>query len=136
AVNRPGWSVPAEITMDHPYDGLVATWVDRAPDVSLEAVVDWVLGSWAPAVLTAQATLAQALVFTPRDFPGVPGTGVGVGEKVLVAWLAHDDPRAHWDAIERALHAPLAEATVATLGLLAPFVPVVPGTDTYLDELW
>jgi hypothetical protein len=136
AVNRPGWPVPPEITMDHPYGGLVATWLDRAPDATTDAVVEWVTGTWIPTVCTDGSPLAQALVFTPRDFPGVPGSGVGVDEKVLVAWLAHDDPRGDWSAIERALTAPLADSGVATLGLLAPFIPVVPGTETYLDELW
>lgn len=136
AANRPGWPVPPELAMDHPYGGLVATWIDRAPDATIDAVLEWVTGTWAPDVLHDGSPLGQALVFTPRDFPGVPGTGVGVGDKVLVIWLAHDDPRSRWAEIEAALHEPLTATTVATLGLLAPFIPVVVGTETYLDELW
>lgn len=135
-VNRPGWPVPAEVALDHRYDGLVVTWLDRADDTPLDAVVDWVLGTWAPTVLAEGSPVAQALVFTPRDFPGVPGSGVGVDDKVLVAWFLHDDPRTGWDAIADGLTAPLAGTDIATLGLLAPFIPVVPGTPTYLDELW
>ena len=135
SVNRPGWPVPAEVALDHPYGGLVVTWLDRAPGADLDAVVAWTLAEWLPGVLTDDAPLAQALVFTPRDFPGVPGTGVGVGEKVCVAWFASADPRDRWAEIEAALAAPLAASGVATLGLLAPFIPVIPGTETYLDEL-
>ena len=29
-VNRPGWPVPGQITLDHPYQGMVAMWTDRA----------------------------------------------------------------------------------------------------------
>lgn len=136
SVNRADWPVPAEITLDHPYGGLVVTWLDRSADVTADAVVTWARDAWAPTVLAADSPVAQALVFTPRDFPGVPGSGVGVDDTVLVAWFLHDDPRADWPAVERALTAPLADTGVATLGLLAPFVPVVPGTPTYLDELW
>lgn len=136
AVNRAGWPVPAEITLDHPYGGVVVTWLDRAADAASDAVVAWARDQWAPAVLAAGTRIAQALVFIPRDFPGVPGTGVGVDEKVLVAWFLHDDPRADWPAIADAICAPLATTDVATLGFLGPFVPVVPGTETYLDELW
>ena len=136
AVNRPAWPVPAELTMEHPYRGIVVTWLDRAADATTDAVVDWALGEWAPAVLVDGSPLAQALVFTPRDFPGIPGTGVGVDEKVLVAWFLHDDPRDAWPAIEAALVGPIADTSVATLGFLGPFIPVVPGTETYLDELW
>lgn len=136
SLNRAGWPVPAEIALDHPYGGLVVTWLDRAGTATVDEVVAWVRDTWAPAVVTEGSPIAQALVFTPRDFPGVPGSGVGVGERVLVAWFLHDDPRADWATVEAALTAPLADTEVATLGLLAPFVPVVPGTETYLDELW
>ncbi len=133
---RPGWPVPAEIALDHPYGGLVVTWLDRAADASIDDVVAWAREVWAPAVLTPGSPVAQGLVFTPRDFPGMDGTGVGVGEKVCVAWFLHDDPRADWSTLEAAITAPLTGTAVATLGFLGPFVPVVPGTDTHLDQLW
>jgi len=136
ATNRPGWPVPPEIALDHPYGGVVVTWLDRAGDASSDDVVEWVRTTWAPRVLTAGAPLAQALVFTPRDFPGAPGTGAGVDEKVLVAWFLPGDPRDDWAAVESGLVPPLSDASVATLGLLAPFIPVIPGTDTYADQLW
>ncbi|MFA5883391.1 MAG: hypothetical protein WDA60_06035 [Acidimicrobiia bacterium] len=136
SANRPGWPVPAEIALDHPYGGLVVTWLDRAPDADTEAVAAWVLDDWAPGALADGSPLAQALAFAPRDFPGVPGTGDGVDEKVLVAWFTSADPRGDWPAIERALSAPVAASGVATLGLLAPFIPVIPGTPTYADQLW
>ena len=136
ARNRGSWPVPAEITLEHPYGGLVATWLDRTPDACTDSVVGWALDEWAPAVLATGDAIAQALVFTPRDFPGVPGSGVGVDEKVLVAWFLHDDPRVDWPATEAALVAPLGSSGAPTLGFLGPFVPVVPGTETYLDELW
>ena len=65
---------------------------------------------------------------------GAPGTGVGVSEKLCVAFFLQTDPRDDWDRF--ADLTPGVEAGgVATLGLVAPFIPVVPGTDTYLDEL-
>ena len=136
AANRTGWPVPPEIALDHPYGGLVVTWLDRHPDATLDAAVTWVRDAWVPAVLGAGDRIGQALVFTPRDFPGVPGTGVGIGEKVCVAWFLHDDPRADWSTVADAIAAPVADAGVASLSFLGPFVPVVPGTDTYLDQLW
>ena len=136
SANRPGWPVPAEIALDHPYRGVVVTWLDRTADADADAVARWVLDDWAPAVLVDGSPIAQALAFAPRDFPGVPGTGVGVGERVLVAWFTSGDPRDDWAAIEAALTGPVAASGVATLGLLAPFIPVVPGTPTYADQLW
>ena len=135
SVNRPEWPVPAEIAMDHPYAGLVVAWLDRAPSASEADLDAWITNEWLPGVVQAESPIGQALVFAPRDFPGVAGSGVGVGEKRCCAFFLQCDPRDAW-----AEHfAPLADGVdgsgVATLGLLAPFIPVIPGTDTYLDEL-
>ena len=75
-------------------------------------------------------------MFSPRDFPGVPGTGVGVGEKTLVAWFVQRDPAEVWDEVFADLGDKVEASGLGTVGLAAPFIPVVPGTDTHLDELW
>lgn len=136
ARNRPGWPVPPEIALDHPYPALIATWIERAPGADLDDVVRWAHDEWAPEVLASGSPLAQALTFTPRDFPGAPGTGVGVGEHACVLWFASRDPGTEWAALGSALDDPVTRSTHATLRLRAPFVPTVPGTDTYLDGLW
>lgn len=136
SVNRPGWPVPPEITLDHRYAGLVVTWVDRAPDANIEQLEGWLLGELLPSVATEGSSVAQALVFSPRDFPGVPDTGVGVGEKVLVAWFLQRDPREVWADTFADLGDKVAASGLGSVGLAAPFIPVVPGTHTYLDELW
>lgn len=135
SVNRPGWPVPAEIALDHRYPGLVVGWLDRAADATNADVERWVRETWAPAAL-AGSSIAQVLTFAPRDFPGMAGTGVGVGDKVLVACFLQCDPREAWDGRFTGFGDAVEASGVGTLGLLAPFVPVVPGTTTYLDELW
>jgi hypothetical protein len=136
SVNRPGWTVPAEVSLDHRYDGVVVAWVDRAADGDVGDLQQWLLTDGLPSVVSEGSPVAQALVFSPRDFPGVPGTGVGVGEKLCVAFFLQDDPRESWDAQFRKLGDAIAASCLGTVGLVAPFIPVVPGTDTYLDELW
>lgn len=136
SANRAGWPVPPEIALDHPYGGLVATWLDLAPEADHEALVTWALDDWLPGVLAGENALAQALAFTPRDFPGVPGTGVGVGERLVVLGFTSGDPRSGWTATRDALTSPVTAGAHASVGLVAPFIPVVPGTQTYADELW
>jgi len=136
SVNRPGWPVPPEIALDHPYAGLVVTWLDRTAEVSHDDLVGWTCDHWLFSRLSASSPIAQALVFTPRDFPGIPGTGVGVGEKVCVAWFLQCDPRDAWDSTFAHLADDVGATGAASLGLAAAFVPVLWGTDTYLDELW
>jgi hypothetical protein len=136
AVNRPGWPVPAQITLDHPYEGLVVAWLDRGADASYEQMQRWAQDKWLPSLATEGSPIAQALVFAPRDFPGVPNTGIGNGEKLCVAFFLQCDPRDVWAEHFTGLSAAVSGSGLATLGLVAPFIPVIPGTDQYLDELW
>jgi hypothetical protein len=136
AVNRPDWPVPAEVTLDHPYQGLVVTWLDRTEGSTTDDVEGWLRGECLPGLLQAGTPVAQALVFAPRDFPGVAGSGVGVGEKVCCATFLQCDPRDVWADHFAGFGDTIAESGVATAGLVAPFIPVIPGTTTYLDQLW
>ena len=136
SANRAGWPVPAEVSLDHRYAGLVCLWLDRTPTSTSDDVVSWLLADYLPWVLSDDSPLAQALVFAPRDFPGVPNSGVAVGEKVLVALFVQGDPADIWSSHIEPMAGTVAEAGHATIGLAAPFIPVVPGTETHLDELW
>jgi hypothetical protein len=80
--------------------------------------------------------VAQAITFEPRDMPGVPNSGVGVGSRLLTMFFVQSDPRDAWDAHFKGLDDAVKESSLGTVGLVAPFIPVIPGTDTYLDELW
>ena len=136
AVTRPDWPVPAEIALDHPYDGLVVVWLDRAGDASADDLASFARDEWLPSIVRAGTPIAQALVFAPCDFPGVPGSGVGTGEKVCCFFFLQCDPREAWAEHFANLSEAVDASGVATIGLAAPFIPVIPGTETYMDELW
>ena len=89
-----------------------------------------------PNVVAEGTSVAQALVFSSRDFPGVPNTGYAVGEKLLVAFFLQTDPRDVWDASFAGFGVAVEKSGLGTVGFLAPFIPVIPGTPAYLDELW
>jgi hypothetical protein len=63
------------------------------------------------------------------------GTGPGTRQRSLQLLFCRDDPRARWDEV-RELVARIDESGLATVRLAAPFIPTIPGTDTYTDELW
>jgi hypothetical protein len=76
-------------------------------------------------------------VFRPTPLPGDRMTYVkqveGVDTRLTLLWFLEKDPRACWTE-----HF----ADLETLGgpdgrveLVAPFIPTVPGTDRYVDEL-
>jgi hypothetical protein len=135
-VTRPGWTVAPQIALHHPYAAMVALWTDRAESSSTEQLAQALTQQVLPGATTEGSPIAQAITLAPRDMPGAPGSGVGVGQKLLTLLFLQRDPREVWtSAVE-----PLGEAVAATghgtVGLAAGFIPVVPGTDTYLDQLW
>jgi hypothetical protein len=136
SVNREGWPVGAHIALDHPYQGMVALWCDRAPDGDLAQLDLWLRKTLHPSVLTKDGPVAQAHTFSPRDMPGVAGSGVGVGEKLLTLYFLQCDPRDAWAKHFTGLDERVRASGYGTVGLVAPFIPVIPGTNTYLDQLW
>ena len=134
--NQPGWPVPPEVALDHPYSGLVVAWLDRLPDASYDDLDQWTRIAWLPTIVAANSPVAQALVFAPRDFPNVPNSAVGAGERICCAFFLRCDPRDVWREHFADLTGGVAASGLAELGLVAPFIPVIPGTPTYLDELW
>jgi hypothetical protein len=53
-----------------------------------------------------------------------------------VAFFLTADPRRVWADEFADLAATVQESGLGTLGLAAAFIPTVPGTETYLDQLW
>ncbi len=137
SVNRDGWPVPAEISLDHRYPGVVALWIDRAETTPLGDLSSWLLESALPALLqSGDSRVAQALVFATRDFPNLPGTGTAVGDRLLVACFVEVDPREVWHASFAGLGDDIARSGLGSLALAAPFIATIPGTPTYSDQLW
>jgi hypothetical protein len=80
----------------------------------------------------------MVLAFTPRPLPAdkqpyapdVPG----VGSRVTLLWFLERDPQEVWDRFAGGGEQ-VAASGLGTLVFSSPFVPTLPGTDTYVDEL-
>jgi hypothetical protein len=122
-------TVPAELALDHPFGGMTATLVRPAAGVTAEDVHRFVAERFAPEL---------ELGFTPipldPDAP-VAQEGADVDGCTLHLSFTSGSPAAWWDE-QRAAAARLAEEGVGQMLWTAPFVPTIPGTDTYTDELW
>ncbi len=102
--------VPAELALDHPYAGLVATFFEGDPD-DVPVTPGTLAVRFRPIELNADAPVAQA------------GQENLANRSMLLTFLdhepraadVHDGPGVLWSA---------------------PFLPTIPGTDTYTDELW
>jgi hypothetical protein len=143
-------------TLDHPYPGIVLEVLHADRQASRDALEEWVRDEYLPSVVSTQdAGVAQSLRFVARD--GTPGAAAGEPEDALVAsWQAmpptrgfaipgarrritivhfvERDPAGLWESF--AGHGEqVAASGFGRLELCAPFIPVVHGTDLYVDQL-
>jgi hypothetical protein len=125
-----GDGVPAELALDHPFAGLTATLVELADGVSVDDLGDWARSSYLPEL---------ELGFTPIPLPeGAPVTQQGLerlDRRVLNLSFTTDAPGEWWDEQHEAA-VQLESEGMGRMLWTAPFIPTIPGTDTYTDQLW
>jgi hypothetical protein len=117
--------VPVELALHHPYPGLVVVWSTTTP----AEVGEQLLGADLP--IDRVVTLRP--IELPSPLPQMPG--VIAGHEAPADVVAHccflrTEPAAAWEAVA----ARIGEVTDPLL--VAPFIPTIPGTRAYLDQLW
>jgi hypothetical protein len=123
-------AVPAELALDHPFGGVTATLVRPAAGVSPEE-----LGRYVEATLQPELELGFTPIPLPPDAP-VSQQGLdGIDGCVLNLSFTTAGPDTWWDEQRRAGDR-LQAAGLGEMLWTAPFVPTVPGTDRYVDQLW
>jgi hypothetical protein len=119
--------VPPELALDHPFPGLAAVVVDQpagTPDGTPPP--HWPLAPDSPVALV----LSFRGVPLPPNAPVTqPGTD-GVEHRELQLWFADREPHDWWSSVESYA------ASDARVRWAAPFIPTIPGTDRYTDQLW
>ena len=131
--------VPAELTLDHRFPGMVSVFGELAEGVERAAVDAWYREEYLPSLLPGTPA-ASVLAFTPVplliDAPGdVPRQEAGA-ERFLQLWFLDDHPAGSWEALFAGQSAALEGAGLGRLLWASPFIPTVVGTDTYTDQLW
>jgi hypothetical protein len=123
-------SVPAELALDHPFGGMTATLVRPAAGVGDDELYRFVAERFTPEL---------ELGFTPVPLdPGAPVSQQGldgIEGCLLNLSFTSASPATWWDE-QRAAADVLRAEGVGEMLWTAPFVPTIPGTDTYTDELW
>jgi hypothetical protein len=125
-----GRGVPPELALDHPFAGLVVTMIERAAGVGTPEVRGWWEHTGAPEL---------SLAFSPIPLPpGAPVTQPGLDRldrRTLVLGFSPDPPGPRWGEHTAACESAVARG-IGRVVWSAPFVPTIPGTDAYTDELW
>jgi hypothetical protein len=125
-----GDGVPAELALDHPYAGVTATLVRPAAGVTADALGRYVSDTFSP-----ELELGLTPITLPPDAPVSQQGHDRLDGCLLNLSFTTADPRAWWDE-QRAAAARLEADGVGQMLWTAPFIPTIPGTDTYTDELW
>jgi hypothetical protein len=132
--------VPVELALDHPYRGFVATFLDRDPSITNEELWSWLRSEHLPGLLPgSDADLVAA--FTPIALEGVDAPGdvprqSASDTRTVLLWFLNTPPEVCWDPVIVEHRRRLEEAGKATVVAALPFIPTIPGTDTYTDKLW
>ncbi len=127
--------VPAELALDHPYRGLAALVVDAGDDASDEDLARFVRSEQLPG-----SPAGQCLAFSPLPLPegapeNTPRTTAPPGRTLLLYFL-EEDPQHCWQALFAGCGAELEARGLGRVSYATPFVPTVPGSDRYSDDLW
>jgi hypothetical protein len=125
-----GRGVPPELALDHPFAGLLVTMIERAEGRGADDVRAW----WQQA-----GTSELSLAFTPIPLPpGAPVDQPGLDRldrRTLLLGFSPEPPARRWPEHRAACDAAVSRG-LGRVVWSAPFVPTVPGTDAYTDELW
>jgi hypothetical protein len=129
--------VPAELALDHPFAGVVMTLIDRAPEQAA-AVERWLREEHLPRALPG-TPVAMCLGLEPMELPPeVPAyipRPQGLERRALLVSFVEGDPARCWAEVFEPQQRLLAATGLGTVSLAAPFIPTIPGTDRYADEL-
>ena len=137
-VYRDGDAGPRDIhALNHPYAGLIVEVFDAAPDQDPAGLAAWLKEKHLPGKLEG-SPVAMATVFEPMPLPGKTPTYVkpveGVGKRITVLYFTESDPAEDWERFVGD-GAAVEASGLGRLEFAAPFIPTLPGTDRYVDEL-
>jgi hypothetical protein len=138
AVSRDPDGVPPELALDHPYAGVGLTIWEAPSDDSVDAMFAALEERLLPeSIATSGPSLCLGLspVPLPEDSPAHVEIPDGFDRRILVVSFYPEDPAASMRSWTESVTAEMEKAGLGKLLLSAPFIPTIPGTDRYADEL-
>jgi len=132
--------VPPELALDHPFAGVTLTLWQASEERHVEGLAAALEGDWLPGSMFESGGPSLCLGLRPAPLPEeAPSTVARPAHperRILVLGFHSEDPGTSsidwtgrvWERVRN--------AGLGRLLLSAPFIPTVPGTDRYTDELW
>jgi len=135
-VFRDEGGVPPEIALDHRFKGLAVTFVEGEDRKALD---NWYRNEYLPGVLKG-SPFAMTLAFTaipiPSDAPGDVPRVADDAKRMLYLSFLDRDPMEVWDPVFVKQGEQVEAGGLGKVIWAGAFIPTVPGTDTYTDQLW
>lgn len=142
AEHRDADGVPRHMALDHPYGGLISIHLDRSEGVKQDDLAAWMRSEGRHILFDDDSLIDQVQNWRPiipkgseGDAPMELGSSPGTRQRSMQLLFISGDPATQMNRV-RAYIAALESAGVGTTRLVAPFIPTIPGTDTYTDQLW
>lgn len=131
--------VPAEVALEHPYKGLAMSFIDSRDGVSREDFESQCKQALEAAETDSPCAISLCLrtLPLPDSVPSyVPRTPEEILRKrYLLLHFFEQEPASCWRDFMNSFTAALETSGCADTALAAAFLPTIPGTDTYVDQV-
>jgi hypothetical protein len=137
-VERDENRVPSELALDHPYAGMVAMWVDAPEGADRDELAAKLRDEILPGAISgtcASLVIGWEPLPLQVDVPGV-ARSESLDRRLLLVWFLDEPPKDCFASTIGKAKVRIESEGHATVVAAAPFIPTVPGTDKYTDELW
>lgn len=131
--------VPVELALEHPYAGVGLTMFEASESVGREKLAAALEQDLLPATLSPYGPslcLATAPLPIGDDMPAYVERPRGLDRRILLFTFHPEDPARTLPGWTRTLDERIGKAGLGRLLLSAPFIPTIPGSDRYADDLW
>jgi hypothetical protein len=128
--------IPPEIALDHPYPGLAVLWIRPVAGVTVEEFGAWCRQNLDGEIGGGKGEIGQVIDFEQRDFPNGMAPLTGRVAELVRCYFLDADPREVWSDEIEGIGKAVEAGGKGRVELAVPFIPTVPGTTRYLDELW
>ena len=127
--NAPGSAMPIELALDRPYGGLVAFIVDLNPGKTSADLSALLRARDLPGDVALTGSPLPLDPTSPKDVP------VEENDRAVFLSFSIEDPKAVWDSAYVPLAQAIEESGIGRIAIASPFIPTIPGTDSYTDQL-
>jgi hypothetical protein len=138
AITRDDDGVPPELALDHPFASVVMLMIDRADGVGAKEFEDAYREEIASRLAGSPAALCLGLdpEPLPDDAPSYVPRPSGLDRRSLQLFFLEEPPADSWESLFASQDTWLRSRGLGQVSYAAPFIPTIPGTDRYANELW